>query len=155
MKIASLKSTLALIAAALALPLAPLSAHEGPDGHAEGEESVKGHDSLTTTPTPPTLEDAWFSAKALVRQIDSAVEEGELEKIHGRQEKLVGALKHMRTFGNVKDKARFEAAIKNAILASEQLHTAADANDKDKVEAAMKTLETTMAMLEKQVPEKK
>jgi len=73
------------------------------------------------------------------------------EPIHNEQEKLVVALKQLQEQGGSADKARLEGAIKNAITASEKVHTAADAKDFTKVESSLKTLESTMAMVEKQV----
>ena len=74
------------------------------------------------------------------------------EPIHNEQLKLVGYLKHIQEKGiGGTDKARLDGAIKNAITASEKVHVAADANDFAKVESSMKTLEATMALVEKQL----
>ena len=60
-------------------------------------------------------------------------------------------MKQVQEQGGAADKARLEGAIKNAIAASEKVHVAADAKDFAKVDSSLKTLEATMAMVEKQL----
>ena len=140
MKTSSLKITAALALAVAAWPLGSVLAHEGhdhgPDGH-KHEVKITG--------------DPWASAQASLKAIQAATVAKQQAPIHDEQEKLVVALKQLQEKGGASDKTRFEGAIKNAIAASEKVHVAADANDFAKVESNLKTLEATMAMVEKQL----
>ena len=129
-----------LALAAIALPFSTISAHEG---HDHGK-SPAPHAAGSTA-------DAWKNAQASLKAIQEAAAAKQHEPIHHEQEKLVVALKQIQELGGGTDKARLEGAIKNAIAASEKVHTAADAKDFAKVDASLKTLESTMAMVEKQL----
>ena len=133
---------LTITAAAVALAAAPftsLHAHEGHD-HKPGQSHA-----------PALTGDPWTNAQASLKAIQAAAAAKQHAPIHDEQEKLVVALKQLQEKGGAADKARFEGAIKNAIAASEKVHVAADANDFAKVESSLKTLEATMAMVEKQL----
>ena len=113
----------------------------------------EGHDH-GTSPAPSTAGSAaaaWKNAQASLKAIQAAAAAKQHEPIHNEQEKLVVALKQIQEQGGGADKARLEGAIKNAIAASEKVHVAADAKDFAKVESSLKTLEATMAMVEKQL----
>jgi hypothetical protein len=140
MKTSSLKITAALTLAVAALPLGGVFAHEG---HNHGPDAHKH--------APTISGDPWTSAQASLKAIQAATVAKQQAPIHDEQEKLVVALKQLQEKGGAADKARFEGAIKNAIAASEKVHVAADANDFAKVESNLKTLEATMAMVEKQL----
>lgn len=139
MKITTLKS-LALVAA-LTLPFTSPRAHEGDD---HKHEPTPGMQTGSAT-------EAWTNAQASLKAIQAAAVAKEQAPIHDEQEKLVVSLKQVQAKSNVADKARLDGAIKNAIAASEKVHVAADANDFAKVESSLKTLEATMAILEKQL----
>ena len=138
MKTSRLKITSVLVALAAALPFSGLRAHEGHDG--------KPHSHA-----PAMTGDAWSNAQASLKAIQAATVAKQQAPIHDEQEKLVVALKALQEKGGAANKGRFEGAIKNAIAASEKVHVAADANDFAKVESSLKTLEATMAMVEKQL----
>lgn len=126
--------------ATIALPVASARAHEGED-----------HGPGGTHFTAPA--EAWKAAQASVKRIESLVAAKNLKPIHDEQEKLDAALNYLQA--NTKDaadKARFDGAIKNATAASGRLHEAADAGDQAKVESGLKTLQGTIAMVEKQLP---
>lgn len=111
----------------------------------------EGHDH-GASPSPNAnapAGDAWTNAQAAFKAMQAAATAKQDTAIHSEQEKLVAALKQMQEKGGGADKARLEGAIKNAIAASEKVHAAADAKDFAKVDASMKTLETTMSMVEK------
>jgi hypothetical protein len=133
-------ASLALALAALALPLSHLRAHEGHNHGASPSPHPAGFPA-----------DAWKNAQASLKAIQAAAAAKQHEPIHNEQEKLVLALKQLQEHGGGTDKARLEGAIKNAIAASEKVHVAADAKDFGKVESSLKTLEATMAMVEKQL----
>ena len=140
MKISSLTITALSAIAFATLPFATLRAHEGHDHGAAGHK----HEAKITG-------DPWASAQASLKAIQAATVAKQQAPIHDEQEKLVVALKQLQEKGGASDKTRFEGAIKNAIAASEKVHVAADANDFTKVESNLKTLEATMAMVEKQL----
>ena len=134
-------ASLILALAAMALPCSTMSAHEGHDHGASPSAKVTG-----------AAADAWKNAQASLKAIQTAAAAKQHEPIHNEQEKLVVALKQIQEQGGGTDKARLEGAIKNAIAASEKVHVAADAKDFAKVDSSLKTLESTMAMVEKQLP---
>jgi hypothetical protein len=137
-------ASLILALAAIALPLSAIRAHEGHDHGASPAASSTG-----------SVADAWKSAQASLKAIQTAAAAKHHEPIHNEQEKLVVALKQIQAQAGGPDKARLEGAIKNAIAASEKMHTAADAKDFAKVDSSLKTLEATMALVEKQLPSAK
>ena len=136
-------AALALILAAVALPFSIIHAHEGHDHGPSPAANAAG-----------SAADAWKNAQASMAAIKTAAAAKQHEPIHNEQEKLVVALKQIQEQSGSADKARLEGAIKNAIAASEKVHTAADAKDFAKVDASLKTLEATMAMVEKQLTAK-
>ena len=125
----------------MALPFASMSAHEGHD-----------HGKSPHPHAASSAADAWKNAQASLKAIQAAAVAKQHEPIHHEQEKLVVALKQIQELGGGTDKARLEGAIKNAIAASEKVHAAADAKDFAKVDSSLKILESTMAMVEKQLP---
>ncbi|HWM24685.1 MAG TPA: hypothetical protein VNP98_07665 [Chthoniobacterales bacterium] len=136
------KNIASLIAAlaAIALPFSTIRAHEGHD-----------HGASPTPHASGSATDAWKNAQASLKAIQTAAAAKQHQPIHDEQEKLAVALKQIQEQGGVADKARLEGAIKNAIAASEKVHAAADAKDFAKVDSSLKTLEATMAMVEKQL----
>jgi hypothetical protein len=132
---------LAFALAAMAWPFSTVRAHEGHD-----------HEASPAAHATVAVADAWKNAQASLKAIQTAAAAKQHEPIHHEQEKLVVALKQIQAQGGGADKARLEGAIKNAIAASEKVHTAADAKDFGKVDSSLKTLEATMALVEKQLP---
>ena len=138
---ASLGFVIALSSLALvSLPLSNAAAHEG-------EDHKHSHGPATAASTS----EAWKSAQASVKAMEAAAAAKQHEPIHDEQEKLVGFLTQIQKENQSADKSRLDGAIKNAITASEKVHTAADAKDFAKVESGLKTLQATMAMVEKQI----
>ena len=133
-------ASLVLALAAISLPFSTVRAHEGHDHGASPSAKATG-----------AAADAWKNAQASLKAIQTAAAAKQHEPIHDEQEKLVVALKQIQEQGGGTDKARLEGAIKNAIAASEKVHVAADAKDFAKVDSNLKTLEATMAMVEKQL----
>ncbi len=131
---------LLLALAAMALPFSSISAHEGHDHGASPAAQATG-----------SAADAWKNAQTSLKAIQTAAAAKQHQPIHDEQEKLAAALKQIQEQGGAADKARLEGAIKNAIAASEKVHAAADAKDFAKVDSSLKTLEATMAMVEKQL----
>lgn len=126
--------------AAIAMPLTSARAHEGED-HGPGAAHFK------------TSAEAWNAAQGSVKSIESMVAAKNLKPIHDEQEKLDAALNYLQAhIKDAADKGRFDGAIKNATAASGRLHEAADAGDQAKVESGLKTLQSTIAMVEKQLP---
>lgn len=133
-------SCFVLAVTAMALPFSTLSAHEGHD-----------HGKSPASHAAGSAAEAWKNAQASLKAIQTAATAKQHEPIHHEQEKLAAALKQILELGGGTDKARLEGAIKNAIAASEKVHAAADAKDFAKVDSSLKTLESTMAMVEKQL----
>lgn len=140
MKTSPLKQLVLSLLAICALPLATITAHEGDD-----------HDA-PPAPEAGSSAEAWTNAQASLKAMRTAAAAKEHEPIHNEQEKLSASLKLIQEKGiQGTDKARLDGAINNAIAASEKVHAAADTKDFAKVDSALKTLEATMAMVEKQV----
>ena len=133
-------ASLVLALTAIAVPFSTLRAHEGHD-----------HGKSPAPHAAGSAAEAWKNAQASLKAIQTAATAKQHEPIHHEQEKLVVALKQIQELGGGTDKARLEGAIKNAIAASEKVHAAADAKDFAKVDSSLKTLESTMAMVEKQL----
>ena len=132
-------ASLVLALAVFALPISIIRAHEG---HDHGTEEAKA-----------SAAESWKTAQTSLKAIEAAAVAKQHEPIHNEQEKLVAALKQVQEGSKgAADKARLDGAIKNAITASEKVHAAADAKDFAKVDASLKTLQTTMALVEKQLP---
>lgn len=126
--------------AVVALPLPSARAHEG-------------HDHGTGAADFAAPADAWKAAQGSVKAMESLVAAKNLKPIHDEQAKLDAALNYLQA--NIKDaadKGRLDGAIKNATAASGRIHEAADAGDQAKVESSLKTLQSTIAMVEKQIP---
>ena len=123
-----------------ALPFSNVLAHEGED-----------HKHGPATTAASSASEAWKSAQASVKAMEAAAAAKQHEPIHDEQEKLVGFLTQIQKENQSADKSRLDGAIKNAITASEKVHTAADAKDFAKVESGLKTLQATMGMVEKQL----
>ena len=137
----NLTAVLAFTLSAIALPFSTLRAHEG-----------ENHNHGAPAPEAGSSAEAWTNAQASLKAIRTAAAAKEHEPIHNEQEKLAASLKLLQEKGIAgTDKARLDGAIKNAIAASEKVHTAADAKDFAKVDSSLKTLEPTMALVEKQV----
>ncbi len=133
--------TILITVTAIALVALPVArAHEGED-----------HQHGTPAPVAASAADAWKTAQASLAAIKTAAAAKQHEPIHDEQEKLAAALKQIQEQGGGPDKARLDGAIKNAIAASEKVHTAADAKDFAKVDSSLKTLEAAMGMVEKQL----
>ncbi|MDQ3119984.1 MAG: hypothetical protein M3Q89_10525 [Verrucomicrobiota bacterium] len=135
-------TVIAVALTVLALPFSSLRAHEG-ENHKHGPAAGASGSVM----------DAWKVAQQSLKGIETAAAAKEHEPIHNEQEKLAVALKQIQESHGAQgaDKTRLEGAIKNAITASEKVHTAADAKDFAKVDASLKTLQGTMALLEKQL----
>ncbi len=143
MKSSLFKTVSVSLLAICALPLASIRAHEG---HDHGK---------VPAPEAGSSAEAWTSAQASLKAMQTATAAKDQQTMHNEQEKLAASLKHIQEKGLAgADKARLDGAIKNAIAASEKVHAAADANDFAKVESSMKTLEATMAMVEKHLTAK-
>lgn len=130
------------IAVGSVLPFSALRAHEGDD-----------HKHAPAAGATQSVADAWKSAQASLKGIETAAAAKEHEPIHNEQEKLAAALKQIQENHGAQgaDKTRLDGALKNALTASEKVHTAADAKDFAKVDSSLKTLQATMALLEKQL----
>ncbi|HJT82372.1 MAG TPA: heavy metal-binding domain-containing protein [Chthoniobacterales bacterium] len=119
-----------------------LSAHEGHD-----------HDAEATIPVAGTAAEAWRNAQNCLTAMKPAVAAKQQSVIHDEQQKMAAALKQLQEkTGAAPDQTRFDGAINNAITASDRLHVASDGGDWAKVESALKTLQATMVLLEKQLP---
>jgi hypothetical protein len=118
------------------------------DGH-------EGHDHASpagvAAAEPQSADEAWQKAQSSFKAIQAAAAAKQQSQIHTEQEKLATALKQLQEKTTRGDKERLDGAIRNAIAASEKVHAAADANDFAKVESGLKTLQATMALVEKQL----
>ena len=138
-----MKTTIHILALALLALMATPTTH-ATEGHDHGPVAV---------PTAGSAAEAWHNAQNSLKAIAAAVTAKQQATIHEEQEKLAGALKQLQEkTASAPDKARLDGAINNAISASERLHVASDAGDWPKVESALKALQATTGMVEKQLP---
>ncbi len=142
MKTSSIKIGAFAAIAVAALPFSSVRGHEGHDHKHGGHEEKYG-----------SVAEAWSAAQQSLKGIESAAAAKSQQPIHDNQEKLAAALKQIQEQHGAQgaDKTRLDGALKNAITASEKVHVAADANDFAKVDSSLKTLQATMALLEKQL----
>ena len=143
MKSSPIKITACVALAIATLPLSTAVAHEGHE-HKHGSSTTEKHGSVA---------DAWKTAQQSLKGIEAAAAAKQQQPIHDEQEKLAAALKDIQEHHGAQgtDKTRLDGALKNAITASDKVHVAADANDFAKVDSSLKTLQATMALLEKQI----
>ncbi len=126
--------TTLLVIAALGVPAA--TAHEKKDKASPIAEAK-------------SPEEAWEKSQSSLKAIREATAAKNFGAIHDEQEKLAASLKQLQEKGTSADKQRFEGAIRNAIAASDRVHVAADAKDVGRLESSLRTLEASMAMVEK------
>ncbi len=127
--------------AAVSLPMTSVIAHEGHDHGTAAAGEYK------------TPAEAWKAAQTAVTNIASAAAAKDLKPIHDEQGKLDAALSYiLANSAGAADKARLDGAIKNVMNASGKVHEASDAGDQAKVDSTVKTLQATMALVEKQLP---
>ncbi len=133
----------------VALTLLTLLALQLPSAQAQ-----EGHDR--GTPAAGQYEspaEAWKTAQEAATNISSLAAAKNLKPIHDEQAKLDAALSYIQAnSAGAADKARLDGAIKNAMSASGKVHEASDAGDQAKVDSTVKTLQATMALVEKQLP---
>ncbi len=133
--------TLLALLAFLSLPISRAQAQEG---HARGTPAAGQYKSPA---------EAWKTAQEAATNISSLVAAKNLKPIHDEQAKLDAALSYIQAnSAGAADKARLDGAIKNAMSASGKVHEASDAGDQAKVDSTVKTLQATMALVEKQLP---
>lgn len=119
-----------------------------------GASAVQAHEEkgkAAALPQASSAEEAWSNAQTAFKAIQTAAAGKQFDAIHDEQEKLAGWLKQVQEKGTASDKARFEGAVKNAIAASDRVHVAADAKDTGKLESSVRSLEASMAMVERQL----
>ncbi len=102
-----------------------------------------------------TTGQAWLAVTKSVEEASSALAAGNLAPIHGATETLDGALRYLQTAGGIADpdkQMRAEAALKQMLTLSAELHASADAGNADKSAAALKKLQGAMKLVEVQYP---
>ena len=98
---------------------------------------------------------AWGVVKKAISTASEAIGAGDLKPVHEATEQLDGAVKYLQTAGGITDadkKLRAEAALKQMLTLSGELHVAADAGDAAKSTSALKKIEGAMKLVAIQYP---
>lgn len=121
-----------------------------------------GTSSSTSKPAPDapagnysSIGQAWSDVKSVAESCGKAISAGNLKPIHEETEKADAAIKYLQNAGGVQDpekKPRAEAALKQLLSLSGDLHAAADANDVPKSAQVLKKFEGVMKLIEIQYP---
>jgi len=99
--------------------------------------------------------EAWNLIQKFVKEIESALAAKNLAPIHEAEENVSAGLKYLQTNSGMvtRDKAmRLQAALKQALVQSTNVHTASDAKDQVKTETEFKKLQGALKLVAVQYP---
>jgi len=145
----------AAFAFAAATTILPLSSVHADAGHSHGAAATTGHAESGPTGSFSSIGQAWAVVTSAVEASSKAISAGDLKPIHETTEQMGGALKYLQTAGGINDsdkKLRAEAALKQMLGLTNDLHVAADAGDTAKSTQALKKLQGAMKLVEIQYP---
>lgn len=134
------------------LPISPARADAG---HAVPRPPAADHAHGGKAGAFKTTGQAWLAVTQSVEAAASALTAGDLAPIHEATEALDGALRYLQTAGGIVDpdkQMRAEAALKQMLALSAELHASADAGNADKSAAALKKLQGARKLVEVQYP---
>ncbi len=142
------------IAAATTI-LLPLNSVLADAGHSHGTTPATGHAHSSPAGNFSSIGQAWAVVTAGIEESSKSIPGGDLKPIHETTEKMDGALKYLQSAGGIADsdkKMRAEAALKQMLALTSELHIAADAGDTAKSTQALKKLQGAMKLVEIQFP---
>lgn len=144
-----------LAALATIVGLLPISPAQADAGHAVPIPPAAEHSHGGKAGAFKTTGQAWLAVSKSVEAASSAITAGNLAPIHEATEQLDGALRYLQTAGGIADpdkQMRAEAALKQMLTLSAELHAAADAGSADQSAAALKKLQGAIKLVEIQYP---
>lgn len=144
----------AAFALAAATSILPLTSARADTGHSRG--------AATTTQLSGEAAGSFSSVGQVWKVVTTAIEDsskaiaaGDFKPIHEITEHMDSAIKYLQTAGGISDKdkkMRADAALKQMLTLSGELHMAADAGDAAKSAQAVKKLQGAMKLVEIQYP---
>lgn len=142
----------ALAALTTTMPLASVHADAG---HSHGATPAVGHTPGGDNMSFSSVGQALKVVATNIESSSKAITAGDLKPIHETTEQMDGAIQYLQTAGGISDndkKMRAEAALKQMLTLSSELHMAADAGDAAKSAQAVKKLQGAMKLVEIQYP---
>lgn len=124
-------------------------------GHSHGESPAGGHSRGGQVGSFSSVGQAWKAVETAIENSEKSIEAGNFKPIHEATEQMDGALKYLQAAGGIADndkKMRAEAALKQMLALSGELHVAADAGDAAKSSQTLKKLQGAMKLVEIQYP---
>ena len=134
-----LPTALACASAFVFLSPQPTFADPGPNHDAP---ATGGHGHGGPAGSFSSTGQAWAAVKKAISAASQAIGAGDLKPVHEASEQLDGAVQYLQSAGGITDadkKLRAEAALKQMLTLSGELHVAADAGDAAKSTAARAT----------------
>jgi hypothetical protein len=145
-------SAFALAALIATMPLVSVRADAG---HSHGAKPAANHAHGGDNGSFSSVGQALKVVATSIESSSKAVTAGDLKPIHEATEQMDGAIKYLLTSGSISDndkKIRAEAALKQMLVLSGELHVAADAGDATKSGQTLKKLQGAMKLVEIQYP---
>ena len=124
-------------------------------GHGHGGTASTGHEHNVSAGGFSSIGQAWKSLTAGIDESAAAIAAGNLKPLHEATEQTDAAVKYLQAAGGITDadkKVRAEAALKQMLTLSGDLHMAGDANNAEKSAQAFKKLQGAMKLVEIQYP---
>ncbi len=144
----SIASSLCLIALTVCLPVLP--------AHAHTDDEAAPHSQSPPTPLAVTSAGmAWAVAQEAAQALEKILPAGDLKAVHGQEQRLSGALQALGQQSAMVQgdkKVRLDAAVRQAVQLSNNIHLAADANDRAKAQAEFKKLQGAFKLIQAQYP---
>jgi len=145
----------AAFALAVATTVLPLTSVHADAGHSHGATAPAGHTASGPAGSYSSIGQAWKVVTAGIDSSSKAIAAGDLKPIHEATEQMDGAIKYLQAAGGISDndkKMRADAALKQMLGLSGDLHVAADTGDATKSAQALKKLQGAMKLVEIQFP---
>jgi hypothetical protein len=148
-------ATSTAFALATATTILPLTSVHADAGHSHGATAPTGHAESGPAGSFSSIGQAWKVVTSGIEGSSKAIAAGDLKPIHEATEQMDGAIKYLQAAGGINDndkKMRADAALKQMLGLSGELHVAADAGDATKSAQALKKLQGAMKLVEIQFP---
>lgn len=140
---------------AAATSILPLTSVHADAGHSHGAATKTEHAQSGAAGSFSSIGQAWKVVTTGIETSSKAISAGDLKPIHEATEQMDGAIKYLQTAGGISDndkKMRADAALKQMLGLSGELHVAADAGDATKSAQTLKKLQGAMKLVEIQFP---
>lgn len=148
-------ATSTAFALATATTILPLTSVHADAGHSYGATAPTEQTESGPAGSYSSIGQAWKVVTTGIDSISEAIAAGDLKPIHEATEQIDGAIKYLQAAGGISDndkKMRADAALKQMLGLSGELHVAADAGDATKSAQALKKLQGAMKLVEIQFP---